>query len=58
MDEEQPRLGVIIEPSILQLKERVSVECGAWDGPLETRLVKMKELMKFSWCPHSNAGVK
>ena len=59
---EQPKLGIIleervVEPSVPELKGQVSFDCGSWDGPLKTSLVTMWELMKPSWCPHSNAGL-
>ena len=59
---EQPKLGIIlekrvVEPSVPELKGQVRFDCGSWDGPLKTSLVTMWELMKPSWCPHSNAGL-
>ena len=59
---EQPKLGIVleervVEPSVPELKGQVSFNCGFWDGPLETSLVTMWELMKPSWCPHPNAGL-
>ena len=59
---EQPKLGIVleervVEPSVPELKGQVSFDCGSWDGPLKTSLVTMWELMKPSWCPHSNAGL-
>ena len=59
---EQPKLGIIleervVEPSVPELKEQVSFDCGSWDGPLKTSLVAMWELMKPSWCPHPIAGL-
>ena len=47
----------VIEPSIPPLEGQVCLECGSWDGPLKTSLVTMWELMKLSWCPHSNASL-
>ena len=59
---EQPKLGFVleervVETSVPELKGQVSFDCGSWDGPLKTRLVTMWELMKPSWCQHSNAGL-
>ena len=59
---EQPKLGIIleervVETSVPELKGQVSFGCGSWEGPLMTSLVTMWELMKPSWCPHSNAGL-
>ena len=59
---EQPRLGIIfkervVEPSIPELKGKLSFECGSLDGPLKSSLVTLWELMKPSWCPHPNAGL-
>ena len=59
---EQPKLGMIleervVEPSVPELKGKVSFECDSWGGPLNTSLVTMWELMKPSWCPHPNAGL-
>ena len=59
---EQPKLGIVlkervVEPSVPELKGQVSFDCGSWDGPLKTSLVTMWELMKYSWCPHPNAGL-
>ena len=59
---EQPKLGIsleerVVEPSVTELKGQVSFDCGSWDGPLKTSLVTMWELMKPSWCSHSNAGL-
>ena len=56
----QPKLGIVleervVEPSVPELKGQVSFDCGSWNGPLKTSLVTMWELMKPSWCPHSNA---
>ena len=59
---EQPKQGIIlgervVEPSVRELKGKVSFGCGSCDGPLKTSLVNMWELMKPSWCPHPNAGL-
>ena len=59
---EQTKLGIVleervVEPSVPELKEQVSFDCGYWDGPLKTSLVAMWELMKPSWCPHPNVGL-
>ena len=59
---EQPKLGIVleervVEPSVPELKGQVSFDCGSWDVPLKNSLVTMWELMKPSWCPHSNAGL-
>ena len=59
---EQPKLGIVleervVEPSVTELKEQVSFDCGSWDGPLKTSLVTMWEPMKPSWCPHPNSGL-
>ena len=59
---EQRKLGIVleervVEPSVPELKGQVSFDCGSSDGPLKTSLVTMWELMKPSWCPHSNAGL-
>ena len=45
------------EHSVPQLEGQVSFECVSWDGPLETSLVTMWELIKPSSCPNPNAGL-
>ena len=43
----------MIEPSIRQLEGQVSFDCGS-----KTSLVTMWVLMKLSWCPNPNVGLK
>ena len=54
---EQPKLGIILEERVVELKGQVSFDCVSWDGPLKTSLVTMWGLVKPSWCPHPNAGL-
>ena len=59
---EQPKLVIVleervVEPSVPELKGRVSFDGGSWDGPWQTSFVTMWELMKPSWCSHPNAGL-
>ena len=57
---EQLQLGMnleerVVEPSVPELEGQVNFACGSWDGPLNTSLLKIRQLMKPSWCLNPNA---